>query len=466
MIPSRQKLSGMRMRLTSKAPRWTAIAVLLFAAAAPAALGAQKHATGLVLMRPDELAKIPPAFTPFSGDELPARVDLSADFPPPGNQGAQSSCVAWATAYALRSYQAHVRSRASLVTGDGHIDSARVFSPAFVYNQINNGRDAGSLFSDALQLMQTRGVAPLQYMPYSQTDYTSMPSETALSVAANYRIAFWKQVNVNELTELKSQLNAGYPVIIGAMIDEGFDNAGKGFVWDHIAGKQLGGHAMLVVGYDDSRNAFRVLNSWGTGWGDAGYYWLDYGLFPRVVNEAFVAKDALEPVVPTPTPTPNPTPTPPPPSPQPLPVVVTPPSAVVFESASVNVVRIRENVVDAQSGPGIRFDGTVFVPPGAQGNLQIVIQLYYDAGSGKKGKFVESASPRFAVGRVRSATGTKPFPLPAQGMRKAWYAFLPYSALKLQSGGNVALVAEPVLYVDKFGVKAGAKRQLRCACGS
>lgn len=447
------------MTISNRVQRAFLLGAALFASAGSVVGQAQTHATGLVMMRPDQLAKVPPAFTPFSGGALPARVDLSAEFPPPGNQGGQGSCVAWATAYALRSYQNHVRSHESLVNGAGYIDSSRVFSPAFVYNQINNGRDAGSLFSDALQLMQTRGVAPLRYMPYSQHDYTTMPSETALAVAANYRIAFWKQVNVNDPIELKSQLNAGYPVIIGAMIDEGFDHAGKGFVWDHIAGKQLGGHAMLVVGYDDQRNAFRVINSWGPSWGDNGYYWLDYGLFPRVVNEAFVAKDALEPVVP-----PNPTPVPP--SPNPQPVVVTPPSAEVFENASVNVVRIRENVVDAQSGPGIRFDGTVAVPAGAQGNLQVVIQLYYDAGGGKKGAYVESLSPRFAVGRVRVATGTKPFPLTAQGMRKAWYAFLPYSALKLQSGGNVSLVAEPVLYVDKFGVKAGAKRVLQCACGS
>ena len=148
----------MTIRFVRKFVRAAAVATIVFVSAAA---HGQEHKTGLVLMRPDQLAKVPPAFTPFSGDEIPRRVDLSRDFPPPGNQGQQSSCVAWATAYALRSYQAHVRSHASLVTGDGHIDSARVFSPAFIYNQINNGRDAGSLFSDALQLMQTRGAAPL-----------------------------------------------------------------------------------------------------------------------------------------------------------------------------------------------------------------------------------------------------------------------------------------------------------------
>ena len=151
-------------------------------------------------------------------------------------------------------------------------------------------------------------------------------------------------------------------------------------------------------------------------------------------------------------------------TPVPLPTP-TPPSADVFDHSSVNIVRIRENVVDPKTGPGIRFDGTVAIPDGAAGNLQVVIQLYYDAGGGKKGHYVEAATQRYAVARVRAATGTSPFPLTPGGMRKAWYAFLPYSALKLTVPGSPALVVEPVLYVDKFGVKAGSKRLLRCACG-
>jgi hypothetical protein len=436
-------------------------AVLCFASAVFSAASAQTHATGLTLLRPDELAKIPPAFTPFGGGDMPSHVDLSPLLPPPGNQGQQSSCVAWATAYALRSYEAHVRDRAPLVHADGSIDSLRVFSPAFVYNQINNGRDAGSAFPDALDLLKAKGAAPLGLMPYSQNDFTSLPNSDATNAASRYRIAFWRQINVNDTIDIKSQLNAGYPVVIGATIDEGFDRGGKGFVWNHISGKQLGGHAMVIVGYDDDRGAFRVQNSWGRDWGDGGYYWLDYGFFGRVVNEAYVAKDDLSPVTP-PTPTPV-TPTPVTPV---RPVPVTPPSADVFDHSTVSIVRVQENVVDPASGPGIRFDGIVAIPPGAMGDLQVVIQLYYDAGAGKKGHYVEAALQRYSVAKVRAATGTKPFPLTAEGGHKAWYAFLPYSALKLTGTGNpTALVAEPVLYVDRFGVKAGPKRLIKCACG-
>src|SRR5690625_7623232 len=42
------------------------------------------------------------------------------------------------------------------------------------------------------------------------------------------------------------------------------------------------GHAMTIIGYDDSKGsggAFRVVNSWGSDWGDKGYIWIDYQFF-------------------------------------------------------------------------------------------------------------------------------------------------------------------------------------------
>ena len=38
-----------------------------------------------------------------------------------------------------------------------------------------------------------------------------------------------------------------------------------------------GGHAVMCVGYDDERGVFIVRNSWGTGWGDGGYFYMPYG---------------------------------------------------------------------------------------------------------------------------------------------------------------------------------------------
>jgi C1A family cysteine protease len=38
----------------------------------------------------------------------------------------------------------------------------------------------------------------------------------------------------------------------------------------------LGGHAVVAVGYDDSKQWFVVRNSWGTNWGLSGYFTMPY----------------------------------------------------------------------------------------------------------------------------------------------------------------------------------------------
>ena len=66
--------------------------------------------------------------------------------------------------------------------------------------------------------------------------------------------------------------------------------------------EESGGHAMLVVGYDDDMNAFKVVNSWGKEWGNDGFVWIDYKAFKeagdaasefRILCEAWVTKDVI-----------------------------------------------------------------------------------------------------------------------------------------------------------------------------
>ncbi|MEZ4955452.1 MAG: C1 family peptidase [Saprospiraceae bacterium] len=62
-----------------------------------------------------------------------------------------------------------------------------------------------------------------------------------------------------------------------------------------------GGHAMTIVGYDDGKNAFRIVNSWGTNWGDNGFAWVDYSLMtnPSFCKYVFVAYNTAGGVTPT-----------------------------------------------------------------------------------------------------------------------------------------------------------------------
>ena len=99
----------------------------------------------------------------FATSRLPPSVDLSGNFPAPGSQGLQGSCVGWATAYALKSYQERIE--------EGWAFSPRTrFSPAWVYNQIKepgpcpdvnptDPYDCGSHIDKALELIVEKGAA-------------------------------------------------------------------------------------------------------------------------------------------------------------------------------------------------------------------------------------------------------------------------------------------------------------------
>lgn len=214
--------------------------------------------------------------------EIPKAVDLAPVFPSPGYQGEQNSCVAWATAYAARSYQENRR------RNWGASDSATIFSPGFIYNQINRGRDDGSTIPDAMELVKTQGVSTLKSMPYG--DYRTQPSPAARQEALRFRVESYARLDGKNINALKALLADGHPVIIGMKTYENFMTY-QGGVYRRTSGAYLGGHAMVIVGYDDSRNAFRIMNSWSDRWGENGFVWYDYGLFAEMHHTAMVMYD-------------------------------------------------------------------------------------------------------------------------------------------------------------------------------
>lgn len=264
----------------------------LFAQPVLQPLPAPAAPTGLHFVSPEQLRSIPLAELPFGGFTMPEAVDLSPHMPPPGHQNEQNSCVAWVSAYAVKTYQEKIEQRYQLVSR-GQPDWGKIFSPAFVYNQINQGRDGGATLVDALNLLSSRGAVSWSEMPYNPDNYTLQPTSNQLQQARRYRISYWRRVNVQDPQEVKAQIQAGYPVMVGLLADEGLYRLKGNQVWKRRKGKLLGGHAVVIVGYDDRREAFKLMNSWGRRWADRGYGWVDYGFFRKMVREGYVAKDAL-----------------------------------------------------------------------------------------------------------------------------------------------------------------------------
>ncbi len=233
---------------------------------------------------------------------LPSSVDLSDSMPPVGDQGQQSSCVAWSTAYATKSYQEYTERKSSgwkLKEQSGDPNYSNIFSPAFIYNQINGGRDNGSLISDAMRVVVETGAAPWASMPYDPNDYLRRPPQSAINIASNYKAKEFLRVRQTDPTELKNQLSQGRPVVAGILVYENFMNLQGNQIYKEGIGKTYGGHAIAIVGYDDSRGAFKFINSWSKQWGDQGYGYIDYRWFTKVCQSAFVLVDDIAPATTT-----------------------------------------------------------------------------------------------------------------------------------------------------------------------
>jgi len=215
-------------------------------------------------------------------------VDLSPFFPEPGFQGNLNSCVGWATAYAMKSYQEHVEKSARPFSKD-----SSAFSPSFLYNQINGGRDEGSTLSDAGALLTKIGAVPLSVMPYTD-NYRAKPSDKQLSQASAWKAASFQLIRPQEIDAMKEYLRQGIPVVIGMEVRQDFVDYRSG-IYKSSKGASLGGHAMCILGFDDSKQAFKLINSWSTQWGEKGYAWIDYQTFQSLNKAAMVVKDIAAP---------------------------------------------------------------------------------------------------------------------------------------------------------------------------
>lgn len=200
------------------------------------------------------------------------------------NQGQEGSCVAFASMY-VRSKEWNNKTGATSFSYGSNI-----FSPEFIYNQIKVGDcSQGSSPYTALQLLQSKGVCTWSSMPYYDNNGCALqPTSTQLSEAANYRISSFATVMAGDQSGIKSLLLKNKPLMMTANVDQGFYNAGPSFIWSGPTGSVLGGHAITVCGFDDAKKAYRIINSWGTLWGDAGYTWISYNYFPLVVTSLYV----------------------------------------------------------------------------------------------------------------------------------------------------------------------------------
>ncbi|MGK0467392.1 FlgD immunoglobulin-like domain containing protein [Clostridium sp.] len=237
-------------------------------------------------------------------NQLPSKLDYSnlGYFPPIGNQQ-ENSCVAWAAGYYLRTFQ-----QAKDIGWGVGSNARHIFSTSFIYNQINGGVDEGATLNDAGNLLKNEGAATLYDFPYVAKDYLTQPSSEVIQKSGPNKIRDWYVLYTNNdssdyiVQKTKEYLNTGDLPIVGMNV---------GFKWMYPLIRSdgtsivttenyiLGGHAVVVVGYEDNLvtpegyGAFKIINSYGTNWGQQGYTYMTYEAFAKAALQGFVFTDLV-----------------------------------------------------------------------------------------------------------------------------------------------------------------------------
>ena len=252
-------------------------------------LATPQQGTGLIPLSDEEYDALDER-DPLMRGVLPEFIDLSSFLPEAGNQGAQGSCVGWAVGYALKTY--HEAKEGQIVRPDDYYH----FSPAFIYNTIKQGDDcmAGSRITDALNLVQQIGAVSMSDFPYIEAS-CDLPTVAVSERGADYKIKNYNRLRRGDLFGIKEALSNEKPVVAGMYVYPDF------YFWEGNGVYEVAQtdedardyHAVTIVGYDDSKEALKIFNSWGPEWGDDGYVWMHYDTAKEIVREAYVTTDRL-----------------------------------------------------------------------------------------------------------------------------------------------------------------------------
>jgi C1A family cysteine protease len=233
----------------------------------------------------DSIRKILKASKPLKDavKAAPAATDLREWCSPIEDQQSIGSCTAHAGVGMLEYYQRRAFGK--------HIDASRLFLYKVTRNLLGWTGDTGAYLRDTMKAMVMCGVPPEHYWLYDITKYDEEPSAFLYALGDNfeavkyYRLDPAGSTRAQRLEAIKTYLAAGLPSMFGFTVYSSIPATGdgKGEIPFPKSGDTVqGGHAVLTVGYDDgkkigsSKGALLIRNSWGTGWGAAGYGWLPY----------------------------------------------------------------------------------------------------------------------------------------------------------------------------------------------
>lgn len=204
--------------------------------------------------------------------KLPTKVDLRDKMPGIYDQETLGSCTANAIGGACH-YE--------------DLKEGKVVMPSrlFVYynTRVLEGTvpvDSGAELRNTVKAINRWGYCDEKLWPYDVNRFTQNPGPDAYDKATARKIFSYNRVT-QQIQYIKAALTAKHLVSFGFMVYPAFESvevATSGMVPmpNPLQEDPIGGHAVVLVGYDDSKRQFTVRNSWGPGWGDGGYFYMPY----------------------------------------------------------------------------------------------------------------------------------------------------------------------------------------------
>ena len=197
-------------------------------------------------------------------------------------------------------YQGNIGSCGAFAAINGleHLDKVREpkrvaeLSEAFMYWKVRQSDymntfpvDSGSNGRNLMKVLNKEGAILDSFYPYSGSTFNDGPKSN--SVFISWVAKFWKIKKYEkclDLTSIKNSLSLNKPVWLGVSCQESWYYYGYEGILEYDSSKpSIGGHAIALVGYDDSKNAFKFVNSWGTNWGDNGFGYLSYDYLVKCI---------------------------------------------------------------------------------------------------------------------------------------------------------------------------------------
>lgn len=212
-------------------------------------------------------------------------VNLSSRCPPVFDQGQMGSCTANATAcmhYCLqKKSNEFIPSRLYIY-----------YNSRVLQNDVN--RDDGATLRVTIASIVKNGVCHETLWPYNPANLYMKPTSNCYTEGATRRISAYASLAI-QLAQMKGALQGGFPFVLGILVYSSFVSmsvamTGNVPIPNPRREQLLGGHAVCVIGYDDSKSAFLVRNSWGSRWGWNGNFWLPYAYAtnPNLAFDAWV----------------------------------------------------------------------------------------------------------------------------------------------------------------------------------